>query len=233
MYCCVNVITSWASFTTWKINYRLDVKITGGLSGPWMDLQRYFTQIYGIYWTKAGQMPLQQQENCVCYMCRSPYIKWPLTALLPAMHVHVDESLKPTLSGVEQLTYSGEFKLSPSVVRSLPRARWTIPGSVSAARINVSRPIMPNWSVTIPEGMFVTRPAAAAAWIIQSAANLWDWTVILSQHLLSIHYLQFYTTLCAHTEDPNPSNSLFLTGDGNRQTNGNMMMVYITVTIFF
>lgn len=107
---------------------------------------------------------------------------------------------KTTVLGVEQLTYSGEFKLSPSVVRSLPRARWTIPGSVSAARINVNRPIMPNWSVTIPEGMFVTRPAAAAAWIIQSAANLWDWTVILCPHLLSIHYLQFYTTLCAHIE---------------------------------
>lgn len=61
------------------------------------------------------------------------------------------------------VTYSGEFKLSPSVVRSLPRARWTMPGSVSAARMNVSSPIMPNWSVTIPEGMFVTRPAATAA----------------------------------------------------------------------
>lgn len=60
----------------------------------------------------------------------------------------------------EHVSYSGEFRLSPSVVRSLPRARCTIPGSVSAARINVSRPIMPNWSVTIPEGMFVTRPAA-------------------------------------------------------------------------
>lgn len=128
--------------------------------------------------------------------------KWPSTVLLPAIYLQVEESLKPTLFGVEQLTYSGEFKLSPSVVRSLPRARWTIPGSVSAARINVNRPIMPNWSVTIPEGMFVTRPAAAAAArIIQRAEILWDWTVILSQHLLSIHYLQFYTTLCAHIED--------------------------------
>lgn len=60
----------------------------------------------------------------------------------------------------ETASYSGEFKLSPSVVRSLPSARCTIPGSVSAARINVRRPTMPNWSVTIPEGMFVTRPAA-------------------------------------------------------------------------
>lgn len=72
-----------------------------------------------------------------------------------------NENLKATVFRVERPTYSGEFKLSPSVVRSLPSARWTIPGSVSAARINVNRPIMPNWSVTIPEGMFVTRPAAA------------------------------------------------------------------------
>lgn len=38
-----------------------------------------------------------------------------------------------------------------------------MPGSVSAARMNVSSPIMPNWSVTIPEGMFVTRPVTTAA----------------------------------------------------------------------
>lgn len=57
-------------------------------------------------------------------------------------------------------THSGEFKLRPSVVRSLPSAKCTMPGSVSAARMNVNRPIMPNWSVTMPGGMFVTRPAA-------------------------------------------------------------------------
>lgn len=58
----------------------------------------------------------------------------------------------------KKASYSGELRLSPSVVRSLPKARWTIPGSVSAARMNVSSPIIPNWSVTIPKGMFVTLP---------------------------------------------------------------------------
>lgn len=75
-------------------------------------------------------------------------------------------------------SYSGEFKLSPSVVRSLPSARWTIPGSVSAARINVSRPIMPNWSVTIPEGMFVTRPTAAQHFL----SLLYFWNNLLCHH---------------------------------------------------
>lgn len=50
----------------------------------------------------------------------------------------------------EKETYSGEFRLRPNVVKSLPNARCTIPGSVSAALINVNRPIIPNWSVTIP-----------------------------------------------------------------------------------
>lgn len=58
----------------------------------------------------------------------------------------------------EKKTYSGEFRLRPNVVKSLPNARCTIPGSVSAALINVNRPIIPNWSVTIPWGMLVTRP---------------------------------------------------------------------------
>lgn len=56
------------------------------------------------------------------------------------------------------MSYSGELRLRPSVVRSEPSARWTIPGSVSAARINVNKPIIPNWSVTMPTGMLVTRP---------------------------------------------------------------------------
>lgn len=56
------------------------------------------------------------------------------------------------------MSYSGELRLRPSVVRSEPRARWTMPGSVSAARMNVNKPIIPNWSVTIPTGMLVTRP---------------------------------------------------------------------------
>lgn len=55
-------------------------------------------------------------------------------------------------------SYSGELRLRPSVVRSEPRARWTMPGSVSAARMNVRRPIIPNWSVTMPTGILVTRP---------------------------------------------------------------------------
>ena len=48
--------------------------------------------------------------------------------------------------------------MRPSVVRSVPSARDTRFGSVSAARMNVSRPIIPNWSVTIVAGMFVTIP---------------------------------------------------------------------------
>lgn len=56
------------------------------------------------------------------------------------------------------MSYSGELRLRPSVVRSEPSARWTMPGSVSAARMNVNKPIIPNWSVTIPTGMLVTRP---------------------------------------------------------------------------
>ena len=35
----------------------------------------------------------------------------------------------------------------------LPRARATRLGSLSAPRIKVSRPIIPNWSCTIPGGM--------------------------------------------------------------------------------
>lgn len=114
-------------------------------------------------------------------------------------HAHKPtKTLKITLSTQERLSYSGEFKLSPSVVRSLPSARWTIPGSVSAARINVNRPIMPNWSVTIPEGMFVTRPAAVAAgWFrVQHAAETRLWCTV--NYLLSIHYLHISKPHCVH-----------------------------------
>lgn len=56
-------------------------------------------------------------------------------------------------------TYSGELRLSPRVVRSIPGARATRFGSFSAARMNVSSPTMPNWSITMPCGMFDTVPA--------------------------------------------------------------------------
>ena len=76
---------------------------------------------------------------------------------------------------VHETTYSGEFRLRPSVVRSLkinikvtytynvnekkitttylPSANDTRLGSVSAPRINVNNPIIPNWSCTIPGGI--------------------------------------------------------------------------------
>ena len=45
----------------------------------------------------------------------------------------------------------------------LPRASVTRFGSVSAARMNVNNPIMPNWSVTMPTGIFVITPVKDAA----------------------------------------------------------------------
>ena len=51
-------------------------------------------------------------------------------------------------------TYSGEFKLRPSVVRSIPGAKATILESCSAALMKDNRPTIPNWSMTIPFGMF-------------------------------------------------------------------------------
>lgn len=39
------------------------------------------------------------------------------------------------------------------VATHLPSAKATRPGSVSAALIKVSRPIIPNWSCTILAGM--------------------------------------------------------------------------------
>ena len=53
---------------------------------------------------------------------------------------------------------TSELRLRPSVVKSVPSARDTKFGSVSAARMKVSSPIIPNWSVTIVAGMFVTIP---------------------------------------------------------------------------
>lgn len=66
----------------------------------------------------------------------------------------------PSEKGPPKLWYrfSMEFRFSPSAVRSCPIASDTRFGSDSAARINVSSPIMPNWLFTIVGGMFVTRP---------------------------------------------------------------------------
>ena len=54
---------------------------------------------------------------------------------------------------------TSELRLRPRVVRSAPRARLTRLGSVSAARMKVRSPIIPNWSTTILAGIFVTSPA--------------------------------------------------------------------------
>lgn len=48
--------------------------------------------------------------------------------------------------------------LRPSVVRSIPGASATKLGSFSAALIKVNSPTIPNWSVTIPGGIFDTVP---------------------------------------------------------------------------
>ena len=55
-------------------------------------------------------------------------------------------------------TYSGELRLRPNVVRSLPSANCTRLESVSAALMNVNNPTMPNGSVTMPAGMLVILP---------------------------------------------------------------------------
>ena len=55
--------------------------------------------------------------------------------------------------------YSCELRLRPNVVRSMPGARGVNDWSISFDdRMNASRPTMPNWSTTMPGGMFVTRP---------------------------------------------------------------------------
>ena len=41
-------------------------------------------------------------------------------------------------------THSGELRFKPSVVKSIPGAKATRLGSISAVRINVNRPTMPN-----------------------------------------------------------------------------------------
>jgi hypothetical protein len=59
-----------------------------------------------------------------------------------------------------------------------------MPGSVSAARINVSKPIIPNWSVTIPPGMFVTRPTDVEKCTVRENNN---------QVELSLQLMQMWT----------------------------------------
>ena len=53
-------------------------------------------------------------------------------------------------------------------MRSMPGARATRFGSVSAARMNVNRPTIPNWSPTIPAGMFEMVPKNE---VIQQGCN--------------------------------------------------------------
>lgn len=65
---------------------------------------------------------------------------------------------------------SGELRFSPSAVKSCPNAKDTRLGSVSAARINVKSPTMPNWSFTILPGMFVTLPSGDV-WIPSHTQN--------------------------------------------------------------
>jgi hypothetical protein len=76
---------------------------------------------------------------------------------------------------------TSELRLRPRVVRSAPRARETRFGSVSAARINVKSPIIPNWSVTIEGGMFVTSPEKKEIKIIDLNNGL----LLLSEHKTS------------------------------------------------
>lgn len=56
-------------------------------------------------------------------------------------------------------TYSGELRFKPSVVRSIPGANAMRLWSFSlAALMKVNRPAIPNWSVTIPDGILDTMP---------------------------------------------------------------------------
>lgn len=55
--------------------------------------------------------------------------------------------------------FSGELRLSPRAVRSVPSANDTKFWSDSAARMNVNSPTMPNWFAIMLSGIFVTLPA--------------------------------------------------------------------------
>ena len=66
--------------------------------------------------------------------------------------------MSDTLTIEYDRTYSGEFRLRPNVVRSIPGANATKFGSFSAALMKVNKPTIPNWSATIPAGMFDTIP---------------------------------------------------------------------------
>ena len=52
------------------------------------------------------------------------------------------------------------------MVRSMPGASGVNAWSDSLDdRIKASRPTIPNWSITIPGGMFVTKPAEKSIWV--------------------------------------------------------------------
>ena len=85
-------------------------------------------------------------------------------------------------------TYSGELRLSPNVVRSMPGANARRLESVSAARINVKSPTIPNWSFTIPCGMLDTVPAI---WI-EPSVYLPKW---LDRHY---NHNPVFCTICRH-----------------------------------
>lgn len=56
-------------------------------------------------------------------------------------------------------TYSCAFKLSPRLVSSKPGPNANRLGSDwGGGWMNANRPTIPNWSATIPCGMFVMRP---------------------------------------------------------------------------
>ena len=90
------------------------------------------------------------------------------TTATESYHVNAYKKQKTGLGQTDGRTdrwaapYSGELRLSPSVVRSMPGARATRLMSVSAARMNVRRPTIPNWSTTIPAGMLEIVPTTPA-----------------------------------------------------------------------
>lgn len=92
---------------------------------------------------------LQRVKTKICCIFSSNLIKMNCTHLAG-----------PSENGPPKLWYrfSMEFRLRPNAVRSCPIANETRFGSLSAALMNVSNPIIPNWLLTIVGGMFVTRP---------------------------------------------------------------------------
>ncbi len=58
--------------------------------------------------------------------------------------IHISGKNYFELNLLSEHTYSGELRFKPKVVRSMPGANATKLGSVSAARINVNSPTIPN-----------------------------------------------------------------------------------------